>query len=124
MPTFGPYTRTAAEEISGVPVNHVAPVIEETSSPGSYICLPGLWSHRLTSPAVTYQWTRDGAAISGATAETYSETIADFGTMLTCEVSVAGVVAVAAPVAVAADFQTTWGSAPATWGAAPTTWGA
>jgi hypothetical protein len=98
---FGPFTRTAAQQISGAAVNHVAPVIAETTPAATYAATVGLWSHGVTpEPAPTYEWRRNGVAISGATSATYATGGADAGTTLTCAVTVAGVTAVSNGIAI------------------------
>ncbi len=97
----GPFTRTAAQQISGAAVNHIAPVIAESTPAGTYAASVGLWTHGITpEPAATYQWRRDGTAISGATSATYATGGADAGTTLTCAVTVAGVPAVSNGIAI------------------------
>jgi hypothetical protein len=105
--TFGPFTRTAAQQASGVPVNHIAPVIAETATSGTYeVTSPGLWTHGLTDPAVSYQWTRNGTPISGATSVTYVTGAPDAGTDLRCEVSVASTAAASNAIGIAAGGPT------------------
>ena len=46
---------------------------------------PGTWN--VEAPTIAYQWNRDGAAIDGATAPTYTVTAADAGADLTVTVT-------------------------------------
>ncbi|MDD5350155.1 MAG: hypothetical protein PHQ12_08085, partial [Chthoniobacteraceae bacterium] len=48
-------------------------------------CSPGTWNYHPTSYA--YQWRRNGAAISGATASTYTVVAGDVGATLSCAVT-------------------------------------
>lgn len=48
-------------------------------------CSPGTWNYHPTSYA--YQWRRNGAAISGATASTYTVVSGDLGATISCAVS-------------------------------------
>lgn len=68
------------------PVNTVAPAISGTPAVGSVLtCSTGTWSNTPTSFA--YQWLRDGAAISGATASTYTQVSEDSGAAISCTVT-------------------------------------
>src|SRR5207302_8179675 len=49
-------------------------------------CSPGIWRAN-PEPTFTYQWKREGTAISGATAATYKVVEADQGRSLTCVVT-------------------------------------
>ncbi len=44
----------------------------------------------IPDPAITYQWQRDGSNIGGATAASYTTTVSDDGTLVTCEVTYTG----------------------------------
>ena len=91
---LGPFVRTSAQQISGAAVNHVSPSIAPTAAPGTYAATIGLWTHGLDpAPAPTYQWTRGGVAIAGATGALYVTTALDAGTGLQCVVTVSGVTA-------------------------------
>lgn len=60
------------------PSNEVAPSISGTAQVGQTLTVtPGTWTG---SPTLTYQWTRDGSPIGGATATTYVLVTADLGT--------------------------------------------
>ena len=62
------------------PSNTTAPVMTGTPVVGNVLtCTAGVWSGN-PDPVLTYQWTRDGAAISGATAATYTVQTADAST--------------------------------------------
>jgi len=99
--TLGPFVRSAAEQVTGVPVNHVLPEISSTALPGIYAASSGLWTHGLDpAPTPVYQWTRGGVAISGASSASYTSAASDSGAELRCVVTVDGVVASSAAVAV------------------------
>jgi len=73
------YTYVAA------PVNTAAPSISKTPAVGQPLsCSAGTW---FRSPAYSYEWHRDGIAITGATDQTYVVRPADQGHTLTCEVT-------------------------------------
>jgi hypothetical protein len=77
--TVGPSTTTTA------PVNTSAPKVTGTPTPGHTLaCSQGTWSNSPTS--FSYQWKRNGTAISGATHSTYVVQIADEGSVLSCTV--------------------------------------
>jgi hypothetical protein len=90
--------------VNPTPGNAVAPTIGGTPAVGQTLtCSPGSWSAFPTSFA--YQWSSDGAAISGATGATYVVAKADQGHSLTCTVTAsngfgAGQPATSAPVSV------------------------
>ena len=62
------------------PVNIALPTITPTNpAEGATVtAVPGTWTGNPT-PVLTYQWLRNGADISGATAQTYATTSADSG---------------------------------------------
>lgn len=101
-------TLTAAQQISGEPINHVLPAIAHGDVSGSLaLVFPGLWTHGLDpEPLPLVQWRRNGAAISGATEAVYVKGPADAGTTITCAVTVAGVVAVSNAIEVASTAGT------------------
>ncbi|WP_296607445.1 immunoglobulin domain-containing protein [Nocardioides sp.] len=68
------------------PVNVSAPAVLGTPAVGQALtCSPGSW----TGTAITYafQWRRDGAVLTGATAATYAVLAADAGHALSCTVT-------------------------------------
>jgi hypothetical protein len=68
------------------PTNTVAPTISGAPSPGqSLTCANGSWTPAPTG--FSDQWNRDGAPISGATADTYLVIAGDQGHALTCTVA-------------------------------------
>lgn len=74
IPTPGPFATAPTPTISG------------TVTVGSTVtAVPGTWTP--TPTAFTYQWTRNGAAISGATASTYQVSTADAGNLLSVSVT-------------------------------------
>lgn len=70
-------------------VNTLAPWIDnEFPYPGSMLrAFPGSWTG---SPSLSYQWTRDGAVISGATSETYVATLDDADHTVSCTITESG----------------------------------
>jgi hypothetical protein len=67
------------------PANTVAPEVTGTTAPGDELSTTdGTWTNSPLS--YTYQWRRDGVAISGATANTYTLVMADTGTDVTARV--------------------------------------
>ena len=74
--------------ISGfvAPTNTTAPVVSGTASIGNNLTTTnGVWTGSPTN--YTYQWTRGGAAIAGATAGVYALIGADSGTSVGCQVT-------------------------------------
>jgi len=70
-----------------LPVNSLSPAITGTQTQGQILsCSTGTWSN---TPAYTRQWKRDGVAIAGATAATYTLVLADAGSVITCAVMAA-----------------------------------
>lgn len=68
------------------PTNTVAPVVSGTPSVGQVLTTTnGTWTGSPTG--YTYQYRRNGTAIAGATASTYTAQAADVGTTLTCAVT-------------------------------------
>jgi hypothetical protein len=68
-------------------VNTSAPVASGTPALGQTLsCASGTWTG-LASLAYAYQWLRDGSAIAGANASTYTVQAADQGDVLSCEVT-------------------------------------
>lgn len=74
------------------PENVVAPSISGTAQVGQQLtCSPGTWTG--TAPITfSYQWRRNGTAISGATASTYTLVAADEGATIRCSVTATNVV--------------------------------
>jgi hypothetical protein len=78
-------TDTGTVTITGlVPVNVIAPEITDPLAVDDIaeVLNTGSWDNSPTS--YTYQWTRDGDNIAGATAATYTVVSADAGTVLNC----------------------------------------
>ena len=70
----------------GAPVNTSGPVVTGTATAGSTLTTTnGTWSG--TTPVYTYQWTRNGSPISGATSQTYVLTSTDASTSVACSVT-------------------------------------
>lgn len=71
---------------SGPPSNVSAPIIVGTAQEGNTLTVStGTWTNNPTS--FSYQWKRNGIAISGATNTTYLIVSADIGSVLTCTVT-------------------------------------
>ncbi len=69
--------------------NTESPAVSGTAAVGHTLtCSQGKWSG--DSLTYTYQWLRDGSAISGATSSTYGVTGADSGHSISCRVSATG----------------------------------
>jgi hypothetical protein len=67
------------------PANSTAPSVAGTPSPGqSLTCNHGAWTNNPTG--YSYQWKRDGSAISGANSQNYTVQTGDQGHDLTCAV--------------------------------------
>jgi hypothetical protein len=91
------------------PVNAGAPTVTGTAAVGHVLnCSTGSWANNPTS--LTYRWLRNGVAIAGQTANTYTVQGADAGKGIACEVtanngagaigSTSNTVAIPAPIAV------------------------
>ena len=70
-----------------IAVNTAIPTLSPaTLFPGAVVtCSPGTWNYHPTS--YNYQWRRNGAAISGATSQTYLVASGDVGATLSCVVT-------------------------------------
>lgn len=99
------------EAFPTAPAATAAPAVTGTPTVGSALsCSAGGWAHEPLF--LTYQWLRNGAAISGQTGTTYTVQAADEGTSLSCQVLVgngagmasatSNALAVGSPIAVAA----------------------
>ncbi len=81
---FGTHGGTGAP--TAVPANTTAPVITGTMKAGSTLtATPGTWSNNPTG--YSYQWSRDGTPIQGATASTYKVQTSDEGLKLAVAVT-------------------------------------
>ncbi|MGH3264536.1 MAG: hypothetical protein ACRDNS_21360, partial [Trebonia sp.] len=68
-----------------VPANSASPTITGTPLPGHTLtCDPGTWTG---NPTFSYQWLRSTSPITGATTSTYTVTILDEGSTITCAVT-------------------------------------
>lgn len=76
------------QDVTGsAPVNTAAPVLSGTETEGQALSVTdGTWTGA-PAPTYSYQWERDGSAISGATDAAYILQAADVGTVITCEVT-------------------------------------
>ncbi len=73
------------------PVNTVAPGVTGSAPVGSTLtCDGGTWNGGATF-TLTYQWTRDGSNIGGATSSTYVTVAGDSGHAVGCKVTATGV---------------------------------
>jgi hypothetical protein len=90
-----------AAMVPAAPVNSAAPVVSGTPAVGSLLsCSNGSWTGEseltlsagwpFTTP-FTYQWLRDGSAITAATSNAYLVQAADLGHGLVCEVTATNV---------------------------------
>lgn len=75
------------------PTNSAAPSLTYVTGGGGagnvgsqYACSAGTWTPSTPMPTFTRQWLRDGAAIPGATATTYTIQTADVGHVITAQV--------------------------------------
>lgn len=107
-----PVPSASSVEINAGPSALVAPAATSTRTPSNgatvgdvVTCAPGQWSHQ---GSFSYVWKRDGNAINGATATTYTVVVADLATNLTCSVTLT-----------TADDTATADSAPVTVGVPP-----
>lgn len=70
-----------------VPVNTVLPTTTPFKAPGdTTTCSPGTWT-AAPAPAFTYLWLRDGYVIVGQTDTSYTITLTDVGTEISCLVN-------------------------------------
>ncbi|WP_166790458.1 carboxypeptidase regulatory-like domain-containing protein [Cryobacterium tagatosivorans] len=88
-PGYTTVSRTSAPTIpvpSGCPTTTPVPTISGSVTVGSILTAqPGTWAPAPIS--LTYQWRRDGAAMTGATGTTYTVRVADIGSRLTVTVT-------------------------------------
>lgn len=89
MSTFRQVFAAAAPPVSNPPVNTALPVVTNGSAfleTGAVLSTTnGTWTN--TPTAYAYQWRRDGVAISGETANTYTVVTADIGADISCRVT-------------------------------------
>jgi hypothetical protein len=72
--------------VLAAPANTAAPTVTGMRAAGNTLtCSPGSWSGGPTS--YTYQWTRDGTPLAGATSPAYTVQTLDQGTTLACLVT-------------------------------------
>jgi hypothetical protein len=84
----GSYTTGGVTAVSGIASTSPAPVITGTGQVGTTLSVSGLVWTRAGAAAggtTTYQWRRDGAAISGATRSTYVPTASDAGHLVSVQ---------------------------------------
>jgi hypothetical protein len=101
----GTATSTPATELAtppaGKPANTTRPAITGKLHAGDTLtCAPGTWSN--TPGSYTYQWSRDGTPIAGATGSTYRIVSLDEGEKLTCTVTAKNSLGASGPVTSAA----------------------
>ncbi|MCU0314458.1 MAG: hypothetical protein MUC84_10420 [Solirubrobacteraceae bacterium] len=83
-PSGSPFGAQLVLQPPQAPQNTSPPSITGTPAAGAALtCDPGTWTG---SPALTYQWLRDGQPISGETGATYTLAAADAGHAITCRV--------------------------------------
>lgn len=70
------------------PINTVAPTISGSATAGSVLTsTTGTWNSQNNGTlSYTYQWTKDGTNISGATSSTYTTLVGDVGGVIRCRV--------------------------------------
>jgi hypothetical protein len=79
--TTASVTSAATATVASGAFATATPAVNGTMQVGNLLTVvPGTWA---PAPAFSYQWYRDGAAISGATASTYTLVAADQGTKVT-----------------------------------------
>lgn len=83
--TYGPFNLMSAQ-YQALSYNLIAPVLSGTGEVGQTLdCAAGIWLvDPETALTASYQWLRDGVAITGATAQNYTVIAADAGTTLVC----------------------------------------
>lgn len=86
----GTDTASGSEVVAGnlsAPVNTTLPAITGTFETGQTLSVSdGTWTGD-PAPTFTYQWTRGGVDISGATSNTYTLVVADEGSVIDCDVT-------------------------------------
>jgi hypothetical protein len=96
--TAGPGTpaTSAGVLVTAPPANTLAPTVSGTAAAGDTLtCSNGTWSNSPTT--YTYQWSRDGNQIAGATSNTYLVVAGDEGHTLTCTVTASNAAGAGAP---------------------------
>jgi hypothetical protein len=87
---------TATVDVVAAPASNVAPSITGTAKAGQKLsCAAGSWSGPPTD--YTYQWSRDGTPIIGATSSIYVVQKLDEGTTLTCTVTASDIAGLGKP---------------------------
>lgn len=90
-----PTTDSPSSAPTPAPVNTVPPVASGTIRIGETLSTTdGTWTDAVS---FTYQWTRDGVAIGGATSSTYVVVGLDISALVACEVTATGPGGVSAP---------------------------
>lgn len=90
-----PTTESSSSAPTPAPVNTVPPVASGTMRIGETLSTTdGTWTDAVS---FTYQWTRDGVAIGGATSSTYIVVGLDISALIACEVTATGPGGVSAP---------------------------
>jgi Carboxypeptidase regulatory-like domain len=87
--TAGEKSTTSSNSVSvpSLPTNTEAPKVSGTPAVGETLsCSTGVWTGS-PAPTFTYEWLRDGVAISGAMASTYKLQAADEAHNVSCEVT-------------------------------------
>lgn len=95
------YGDIGGESLAPVPVNTALPAISGTTTSGQVLSLSnGTWTNTPTGYA--YQWFRDGVAVSGQTANTYTLGAGDVGAMISARVIASNVYGAGSPAFAAA----------------------
>jgi hypothetical protein len=91
-------TGTVTVTVEARPQSSAPPAIAGTAKVGAtLVCSPGTWTNAPT--AYSYQWSRDGTPISGATGSSYTVQAIDEGNTLSCAVAAVNVAGAGSPVA-------------------------
>ena len=81
-----PSSATTRETVTKAAANSAPPSVTGTATANKTLsCSTGTWSNTVTG--FTYQWSRDGTPIAGATSPTYTVQSSDQGLTLTCTVT-------------------------------------
>jgi hypothetical protein len=81
---------------ASAPINNASPAIIGTLKAGQTLtCSPRSWSG--SADSYSYQWSRDGTPVAGATNATYTVQQLDEGDTLTCTVTAADVAGAGKP---------------------------
>jgi hypothetical protein len=95
------------------PANTVAPTVSGSATVGSTLTSnSGTWN--IVPSSYTYQWTRDGGSIGGATSSTYTTVDGDSGHAIGCTVTAVGVVSTETAATASSNTISVTGGTPVT----------